>query len=95
MTFLDLDQYATATEQPGLSVNKIQKIPIKYAPFPEQKEIVRILDAIFEREQTAKQIAERLLEKIALTKKAILARAFRDALGTNGPTEKSAAGLLA
>ena len=56
--------------------------------------IVRILDAIFEREQAAKETAERLLEKIALTKKSILARAFRGLLGTNNPKEESAEGLL-
>ena len=90
LTFLNLNQYATATAQPGLSVNKILKTPIQYVPFPEQKEIVRILDAIFARERAAKETAERLLEKIALTKKSILARAFRGALGTNDPTEESA-----
>ena len=80
--------------QPNLNIDIINSIQLKIPTLPEQTEIVRILDAIFEREQAAKEIAERLLEKIALTKKAILARAFRGKLGTNDPAEASAAGLL-
>ena len=46
-------------------------------PFlPEQQEIVRILDSIFEKEQKAKELRD-VIEKIDLMKKAILARAFR------------------
>ena len=56
----------------------------------EQKEIVRILDSLFAKEQQAKEAAEAVLEKIDLLKKSILARAFRGELGTNVPTEESA-----
>lgn len=74
---------------------KVMKAMNIFLPtLPEQQEIVRILDAIFEREQTAKETAERLLEQIALTKKSILARAFRGLLGTNDPKEESAEGWL-
>lgn len=60
----------------------------------EQKEIVRILDSLFAKEQQAKEAAEAVLEKIDLLKKSILARAFRGELGTNDPTEESALELL-
>lgn len=60
----------------------------------EQEEIVRILDDLFSKEQQAKESAEGVLEQIDLIKKAILARAFRGELGTNDPTEESAAELL-
>lgn len=45
--------------------------------FPEQVEIVRILDILIEKENKAKQAAEAVLEQIDLLKKSILARAFR------------------
>ena len=48
--------------------------------FPEQVEIVRILDIIIEKENKAKQAAEAVLEQIDLLKKSILARAFRGEL---------------
>ena len=60
----------------------------------EQKEVVRILDSLFAKEQQAKEAAEAVLEKIDLLKRSILARAFRGELGTNDPTEQSALELL-
>ena len=60
----------------------------------EQQEIVYILDKMFAKEQQAKEVAEKVLEQIDLTKKAILARAFRGELGTNDPSEESALELL-
>lgn len=60
----------------------------------EQTEIVRILDDLFAKEQQAKETAEAVLEQIDLMKKSILARAFRGELGTNDPTEESAAELV-
>lgn len=59
----------------------------------EQKEIVRILDTIFEKEQDTQELID-LIEKIDLMKKSILARAFRGELGTNLPEEESAMELL-
>jgi type I restriction enzyme S subunit len=41
---------------------------------------VRILDIVLEKERTAKQAAEKVLEQIDLLKKTILARAFRGEL---------------
>ncbi len=60
----------------------------------EQKEIVKILDNILKKEQQAKEAAEAVLNQIETMKKSILARAFRGELGTNDPTEESAAALL-
>ena len=60
----------------------------------EQTEIVGILDNLFIKEQQAKEAAEVVLEQIDLTKKSILARAFRGELGTNDPAEESAIELL-
>lgn len=69
-------------------------LPIRIPKLAEQREIVRILDSLFAKEQRAKEAAEAVLEKIDLLKKSILARAFRGELGTNAPTEESAVELL-
>ena len=82
------DEHLTGIGLPNLHLRDIKAVVIAVPILPEQKEIVRILDAVFAREQAAKETAERLLEKIALTKKSILARAFRGNLGTNDPTEE-------
>lgn len=60
----------------------------------EQIEIVNILDECFEKEQQAKEAAERVIEKIDIMKKSILARAFRGELGTNDPADEPAEELL-
>lgn len=59
----------------------------------EQQEIVRILDNLFEKEQSAKDLFN-VIDNINLIKKSILGRAFRGELGTNDPAEESARELL-
>lgn len=56
--------------------NFVQKVPMP----PEQKEIVRILDCVLEKENQAKEAAIAVLEQIDLLKKSIPARAFRGEL---------------
>ena len=80
LRYLNLNQYATATAQPGLAVKKILKVKINYIPFAEQKEIVRVLGSLLVKEQRTKEIAEKILSDIDLLKKSILARAFRGEL---------------
>lgn len=72
---------------------------IKSVEFPvpllfEQKEIVRIIGNLYDKEQRAKSAAEAALTQIDTMKKSILARAFRGELGTNDPAEESAAELI-
>lgn len=79
-----------------------QRVPKRYLEtyklnlpkFNEQREIVRILDGSFAKEQQTKEAAEAVLDQIELVKKSILARAFRGELGTNDPSEESAVELL-
>lgn len=79
-----------------------QRVPKRYLEtyklnlpkFNEQREIVRILDGSFAKEQQTKEAAEAVLDQIELMKKSILARAFRGELGTNDPSEESAVELL-
>ena len=68
----------------------MENYPLYLPSVPEQTKIVRILDDLLAKEQQAKEAAEKVLEQIDLTKKAILARAFRGKLGTHDPTEESA-----
>lgn len=60
----------------------------------EQKELVRVIDSLLDKEYRIKQNAETVVEHIETMKKAILARAFRGELGTNDPTEESAIELI-
>jgi type I restriction enzyme S subunit len=59
----------------------------------EQKEILRILYGLLEKEGVARELTN-TIEKIDHMKKAILARAFRGELGTNDPNEESAVEIL-
>lgn len=71
----------------------LEEYKISFPSIEEQKEIVRILDTIFDKEQDIQQLID-LIEKVYLMKKSILARAFRGELGTNLPEEESAIELL-
>ena len=62
------------------SLMKIKSYLIPLPPLEEQKEIVDILDNIFEKEEKAKKLIESILNKIELIKKSILARAVRGEL---------------
>lgn len=83
----------------GTTVESIEtKELLEYKiPLPtekEQKVIVNIIESLVSKEDTAKRIAEMVLEKIELMKKAILAKAFRGELGTNNSEEESSIELL-
>ena len=79
--------------QSNINAKKIAAFEIPCPDVAEQKEIVRILDSIFEKETKAKECAN-VIEQIDLMKKAILARAFRGELGTNDESDESAVELL-
>lgn len=78
---------------PRVSDKSLSQYRLLLPPLEEQKEIVRILDTIFDKEQDIQQLID-LIEKVDLMKKSILARAFRGELGTNLPEEESAIELL-
>lgn len=85
---------ATGTAQLTVPIKGLRRLKFNCASADEQTEIVRILDDLLAKEQQAKEAAEKVLEQIDLTKKAILVRAFRGELGTNDPSEESAVELL-
>ena len=76
----DLEAMAPATAQKNLNLKLLTSVSVQIPTFPEQVEIVRILDIIIEKETRAKEAAEAVLEQIDLLKKSILARAFRGKL---------------
>lgn len=77
-----------------LTLSKIKDILVPLPTFPEQHEIVRLIDDLLARERSAQQATEQALASIDLMKKSILARAFRGELGTNKASEESALELL-
>ncbi|KNZ40650.1 restriction endonuclease subunit S [Acetobacterium bakii] len=81
------------TNQPNLSINDLKNLIVPVPSNPEQLEITRILDDIFEKEQNAIELCE-LIDQIETIKKTILGQAFRGELGTNEPGERSAMRLL-
>ena len=85
--------YMKGDNSPSIRKVDFEGLIVTLPPLPEQQEIVRILDSLFEKEQKAKELCE-IIDKIELMKKAILARAFRGKLGTNDPKEESAIELL-
>ena len=64
----------------SLSAKDLLAMSINLPTLPEQQEIVRILDSVLQKEATAKEAAQNVLDKIAMLKKSILARAFRGEL---------------
>lgn len=79
--------------QGNVSSKFVENIKIPFPTLPEQKEIVRILDDLFEKEQNAKDLCD-LIDQIEAMKKAILGKAFRGELGTNETGDESAIELL-
>lgn len=89
-----MQREAKGSTQRFVALGYLRTFPIAVPEDLEQTEIVNILDALFVKENQAKETAENALEQIDLMKKAILSRAFRGELGTNDPTEESALELL-
>lgn len=87
-------QHLTGIGVPNLHLRDIKEVLIPLPTFPEQHEIVRLIDDLLARERSAQQATEQALASIDLMKKSILARAFRGELGTNKASEASALELL-
>ncbi len=88
------NERATGSTIKNLGLKAIREKSILLPSIHEQKEIVRILDEIFAKEQQAQSVVESVLADIELLKKSILARAFRGELGTGNPEDERAEDLL-
>lgn len=73
---MNLNQYATATAQPGLSVAVMNQVPIALPPVPEQQRIVDRIESLFAKLDEAKQKAQDALDSFETRKAAILHKAF-------------------
>lgn len=78
----------------SLSAKSIASMNVKLPCIKEQAVIADILDKLIEEENNACTVAENIVERIELMKKAILAKAFRGELATNNSNEESAVELL-
>ena len=79
---------------PKINQKEIASISIAITDLNEKREIVRILDELFEQEQQSQSVVETVLADIDTLKKTILARAFRGELSTNDPQEENAVEML-
>ena len=73
---MNLNQYATATAQPGLSVAVINQVPIALPPAQEQQRIVDRIESLFAKLDEAKQKTQDALDSFETRKAAILHKAF-------------------
>ena len=80
--------------QSNINAQKLAAFPCSIPSLPEQHEIVRILDSLLQKEDAARELCEGVLEKIELTRKSILAQAFRGHLGTHNPDDPSVVALI-
>ena len=83
----------SGTTVESINTKSLYSYMVQIPSLPEQREIVRILNSLLDKKQKAKELYD-VIDKIALIKKAILAKAFRGELGTNDPSEESAMELL-
>jgi len=90
----EIEANAPATAQKNINLRILNDLQLDIPSVAEQTQIVNQVEYLFFQEQHAKEAAEAVLEQIDLMKKSILARAFRGELGTNDPSEESAAELL-
>jgi type I restriction enzyme S subunit len=85
--WLQITDFSQGIAQPGVNTLKLLQVMLPVPSLPEQQEIVRILDCLFEKEKRARELCG-VIGKIDLMKKAILARAFRGELGTGEEGER-------
>ncbi len=91
---LDLSPFLTGIDQVKLNRAAMDRIPVPIAPFPEQQEIVRRVEALF---ALADQIEARYAKAKAYVEKltpSLLARAFRGELVPQDPNDEPASVLL-
>lgn len=88
-----LKKHKKATAQESISIEAIRDCVVIIPPIEEQKEIVRILDNIFTKENLINELIS-LEDKIQALEKSILDKAFRGELGTNSKDDIEAMELL-
>ncbi|MED3056089.1 restriction endonuclease subunit S [Bacillus thuringiensis] len=77
-----------------LGLTRLIYMAVPLPPLEEQKEIVRLINKLFEKLDINKKVCDRLISDLNLLKQSILSKAFRGELGTNDPSEENAIELL-
>ena len=91
---LNLNQYATATAQPGLSVNTIGDVQIPLPPYEEQVRIVAAIEQWYSLIDALESAKEDLQTSIEYTKSKILDLAIHGRLVLQDPNDEPAIELL-
>ena len=99
LTALNLNQYATATAQPGLAVSNIIEVLIPLPPLAEQKRIVAKIEELLPKvekygkaQDELNKLNEELPERL---KKSLLQEAIEGRLVPQDPNDEPASALLA
>lgn len=90
----EIEANAPATAQKNINLKILNDIDITIPSVIEQKEIIAILDDLYDKKKQVKEKTEKIIDAIDLMKKSILAKAFRGELGTNNLEEESSVSLL-
>ena len=91
---LNLNQYATATAQPGLSVKTINEVAIPIPPIGEQQRIAEAINRCFDIINYIRLSSEELQAKVHQAKSHILHLAIHGKLVSQDPSEEPAIELL-
>jgi type I restriction enzyme, S subunit len=94
LVYLNLNQYATSTAQPGLSVGTINEVAIPLPPIEEQKRISKSLDKWFSLIDIIENGKDDLQTTIKQTKNKILDLAIHGKLVPQDPNDEPATELL-
>lgn len=91
---LNLNQYATATAQPGIAVNVINDVPIPVPPLKEQCRISKVVKLLFSLVDNIEQRKIDIQATIKQGKSKILDLAIHGKLVPQDPTDEPASELL-
>lgn len=89
----ELEHFAPATAQKNINLKILNDVLVPIQSEEEQKEIVRIIEALLEKESESSSLLD-LEKEIELIEKSILSKAFRGELDTNDPYDEPAQDLL-
>lgn len=84
----------SGTTVESVEAKKLMDYEVPVASANEQTEVVKQIESLINKEESVKELAKNVIEKIDAMKKSILAKAFRGELGTNNPEEESSSELL-
>lgn len=91
---LDLNQYATATAQPGLSVKTINEVPFPLPPSKEQRRIASCLKSTLESISHLEELTTSLGTSVTMIKAKVLDLAIHGKLVPQDPSDEPALKLL-